>query len=245
MYNSIVIDKKNLNKKIIYLKLQLKDKNEINFLTGQFISMQVSNNDFRPYSIASRSIKKDIIELFISASHNGVGANYIRNLKINDQVKFNGPFGRFTLNQNKKNNYIFIATGAGIAPILPLMQDIFDKNKNKNVNINLLFGIRDNSEIFALDILEQLKNNFPNFNYLVCFSKKNPDTKNLNFFSGRVTKVLQNKNSQLNNFLNNNSDFYICGNPQMIFDCCNILLNKKIDNSNIHFERFTIQNKDK
>ena len=47
-----------------------------------------------------------------------------------------------------------------------------------------------------------------------------------------------NVNDFLDNIDFNNSDFYVCGNPNMILEISKILLEKKVNIANIHFEIF-------
>ena len=230
MHQAKVVELKKLNKKIHHIKLKVNPNQNFSFTTGQFISINVAPEQYRPYSIASSSKYKNKIELIITAQHNGKGANYIRNLKLDDVVNFNGPFGVFTLKQSIHNNYAFIATGAGIAPILPMITDLLEQDKTSN--IHLYFGVSNKSQVFYLSKLKTLKNKYPNFNFDLCLSKENKDLK-FKYKKSRVTQAIN---------IKNDCNYYICGNPNMVKDIRDLLQQNNIDKNNIHFEKFTIQN---
>ncbi|MEX1062217.1 MAG: FAD-binding oxidoreductase, partial [Balneolaceae bacterium] len=72
--------------------------------------------DGKPHLI-STTVKRTIEE-FGEKLYLGVASNYLADLKPGDTVKLTGPSGkRFLLPENAKDfNYIFFATGTGIAP---------------------------------------------------------------------------------------------------------------------------------
>ena len=232
MHKAKVVELKKLNNKIYEITLKVSKKTNLEFKTGQFLSIKIKENEYRPYSIASSSRSKNKVKLIISAKHNGLGANYIRNLKLDDIILFNAPYGVFTIKDYSKENYVFIATGAGIAPIYPMILDIY--KLNPSAKVTLYFGLQYKKEIFYKDKFETLSKKYKNFNFKYCLSKEK-EILNENIVNKRVTENL--------NIINKDTDYYICGNPFMVKEVRDILDNNNIDKANIHFEKFTIQNK--
>ena len=127
---------------------------------------------YRAYSIAAE--KKEIIKLItrtapinprVPIEDGGVpclGPNCVKeylqdesiwNLWSGDRIRFTGPFGHFLL---KKENHtaVFVAGGAGLAPILALMEQWFSEGRKDNVYFFL--GERRFQDIPLLYILKWL-----------------------------------------------------------------------------------------
>ncbi|OHC01316.1 MAG: hypothetical protein A3H23_03530 [Planctomycetes bacterium RIFCSPLOWO2_12_FULL_40_19] len=127
---------------------------------------------YRAYSIAT--IKKDIIKLIsrsapinprVPIEDGGVpclGPNCVReyiqdksiwNLWIGDRIRFTGPYGNFLL---KKENHkaVFVAGGAGLAPVLALLEQWFSEGRKDNAYFFL--GERRFQDIPLLYILKWL-----------------------------------------------------------------------------------------
>jgi len=104
---------------------------------------------YRAYSIAT--IKKDVIKLItrtapinprVQVENGGVpclGPNCIEeyiqdksiwNLWAGEKVRFTGPYGHFCL-KNEKHKAVFVAGGAGLAPILALLDQWFAEGRKE------------------------------------------------------------------------------------------------------------------
>jgi len=143
---------------------------------------------YRAYSIAN--INKDIIKLIARTApidprvpiENGgvpcIGPNCIKehiqdesiwNLWSGDRIRFTGPFGHFCL---KKENHkaIFVAGGAGLAPILALLEQWFKEERKDEVYFFL--GERRFQDIPMRYILKWLhwQKKYPNFKFIPVMS---------------------------------------------------------------------------
>ncbi len=126
----------------------------------------------RAYSIAT--IRKDIIKLItrtapinprVSIEDGGVpclGPNCVKdyildesiwNLWVGDRVRFTGPFGNFLL-KKEGHKAVFVAGGAGLAPILALLDQWFSERRKDEVIFFL--GERRFQDIPLLYILKWL-----------------------------------------------------------------------------------------
>lgn len=138
-----------------------------------FIPYTPGMNLYRAYSIATT--KKDIIKLItriapidprVPIEKGGVpclGPNYIEeyvqdkskwNLWAGDKIRFTGPYGKFHL---KKENHkaVFVAGGAGLAPILALLEQWFNEGRKEEVLFFL--GERRFQDIPMLYLLKWLQ----------------------------------------------------------------------------------------
>lgn len=127
------------------LLLKIERPSGFNFLAGQFVMIELPDlpktswgGNIRPMSIASSPDSEDLQIVF----RKGVSdfKRHIAQLKPGDFVFIKGPYGIFTLENNKTKEIVFLAGGVGITPIRSMILDIFGKNfKEKNRKKIFLF----------------------------------------------------------------------------------------------------------
>ncbi len=104
----------------------------------------------------------------------GLCSNYLCGLKPGETVKMTGPNGKkFVLPENAEDfNYIFFATGTGIAPFRGMVTDLLEKGiKN---DIVLTFGTPYRSDLLYYDFFQELDDKHDNFHYLKSISREDP-----------------------------------------------------------------------
>lgn len=215
-----------LNHKILELELEYITPEVLTFLPGQYISMLVAPSTYRRYSIASSSLVRSGMKIVVSAAHEGIGADYIKSLRENDEVIFVGAGGRFVLVLPPAFNLYLFGTGTGVAPFITFLY--FLKSIYYTGKIELFFGNRNESEVFYLDLLESFKD-ILNLSYTVAISN---ELTNPQFVKGRVTQFVSQN-------LNRNGHFYLCGNPNMILEMKEKLFALGVEPSHIFIEEFT------
>lgn len=104
----------------------------------------------------------------------GVCSNFLCNQKPGSIVKVTGPSGkRFILPENPENyNYLFFATGTGVAPFRGMVMDLMEKN-SKN-EITLIFGSPYRTDLLYGDYFKPLAKATENFHFLTSISRENP-----------------------------------------------------------------------
>ena len=227
IFKAKIAEKKDLTYKILELKIDLLEPKEVSFKAGQFIMLEVGDVRRRPYSIVSVPAEKNNIVLCVDHSPDGLGSKYIRNLKIGDEVEFRGPHGIFTI-ADTNQDITFIATGAGIAPFVSMISDLLGAGYAHNAT--LIFGVRNESDIFYHDIFKALAEKYSNFKFVPILSQRQ---KKWSGFKGRVTDYLRAHEVPQNQM------FYICGGPPVIKDTRAVLIEKGIAPTKIKIEVFT------
>lgn len=112
-----------------------------NAFCGQFISILCDNKTMRrPFSICNFEKIKDKSLTTILFKLKGDGTNYLKNLKVNDEIDFLAPLGNGFKIENKKS--LLIGAGIGIAPMLFLKKEL-DK---KNIENFLISGFKNEQE---------------------------------------------------------------------------------------------------
>lgn len=227
MNQAIVQTNKALTHDVFELTLQTAEP--ITFLAGQFITIKIDDKIppcFRAYSICSPPTNTNQFTLCVKYVPEGRGSSWLKEAKFGDPINFIGPNGYFTHQKNGRP-LLFIATGTGIAPFYSIITELLTNNFDQP--ITLLFGVRHENDLFYLDHFENLATNHPNFTFITTLSQP---SENWQGTRGRVTEPL--KSLQIDPA----TDIYICGLTPMIDSVREILTEKNLPETQIHFEKY-------
>jgi all-trans-retinol 13,14-reductase len=235
--------KKQLIPKTHFLTFQT--DSELDFNPGQFFSLEVAPKTFRAYSTVEVSKnppsffsndlktldKGNYVSFMISTKPGGPASEYFENIEAGEELNAIGPSGKFSLHTSQKAK-VFIATGTGLAPFVPMIKDVFAENKEAEVY--LFFAVWDKPSDFAMDFFKEFYNNpeYPNFKiYTVIDEPKESDLDEFNL-GGRVTTEVPKIISDIPSY-----DYYLCGHPAMV-TAMNEVLEQNGATGSIYMEKF-------
>jgi ring-1,2-phenylacetyl-CoA epoxidase subunit PaaE len=191
------------------------DSKILDFKPGQYITLKIIYNGeliIRSYSISSLP---DLLPLLrITIKHNINSPSYTQfsqNLTVGDILTAEPIEGYFYVRENKSiNNYLFIAAGSGITPIISMIKSLL--KKKKTAKVKLLYQNRDEENVIFYEELINLKNRYNNFEVDFYFSKpvSYSEPKKL---STDLLSLFYLKNKE---FLDN-SEIFVCG-PNRFID---------------------------
>ncbi|MEX0593447.1 MAG: FAD-binding oxidoreductase [Balneolaceae bacterium] len=115
---------------------------------------------------------KRVLEEWESKLYTGVASNYLADLQPGDEVKLTGPSGRrFLLPENANDfNYIFFATGTGIAPFRAMIQQLYASGFDKSCV--LIFGCPYRTDLLYESWLDNVESEQSGFHYLKSISRE-------------------------------------------------------------------------
>lgn len=189
-------------------------KSRFKFEAGQHISLSIMGDyQSREYSIYSAE-EGENLEILVKEVEGGYFSPKLKHLKIGDLVEVHGPFGKFRLDEKKRNTHqhVFIASGTGIAPFHSMVKT------NPSLNYKLIHGVRYLNEAYEIGEYERDR-------VVVCTSRDEKGD-----FYGRLTDYLKKTDFA------RNTCFYLCGNSDMIFDAMEILKSKGFDRDSVTVE---------
>lgn len=160
-------------------------------------------------SLVSTTVKRTIEELEDNRLYLGVCSNYLADLTPGDTVKMTGPSGRrFLLPENATDfNYLFFATGTGIAPYRGMIEELLDAGIENE--IVLVFGCAYRTDLLYAEYFESLDKEYDNFHYLPHISR---EARREDGSKKYVQTCLWDKPELLNPLLEQeNTLMYICG----------------------------------
>lgn len=201
-----------------------------NVLPGQSIGVLAPGNDekgrphaVRLYSVASPTAGEDGAGNIISTTvkrtidehwenHTlflGVASNYLCNLQVGDSVRLSGPNGKkFLLPTDLgAHDYVFFATGTGIAPFRGMVLDLIQKKSTSKVA--LIMGSPYATDLLYHDLFTRLASEHKNFTYLTAVSReKQHDGHDPMYVQDRITAS---QDALLPLLSSDRTLIYICG----------------------------------
>lgn len=232
-YKTILSKKIRLTSDVYLYHFDLLEPKEIKFSAGQYLMIKIPINKgmvSRLYSIASSSLEKNSFELIIQIISSGLASNHLSNLKVKDEVVFQGPAGMFRLKENDRPK-IFLATGTGIAPVRSMLESY----QLPVTSYKLFWGLKKYKDIYLFNELKE-------FNPKICLSREQnlkmiPDKDRKYFEMGHINECLE-KQLTINNQQLTIFDFYLCGRREVVELLRLFLIKKGIMRENIYFEKF-------
>lgn len=210
-------------------------KPEFKFTAGQYITIKKELNGKevrRAYSICSDP-NTDVLKVAVKAVEGGTFSIFAtKSLHDGDKLDVSKPEGKFILKPKSGQNYIAIAAGSGITPIMAMLK----ASLHDDSTFTLIYGNKSaNDTIFKerLDVLKKMYSTRLNVHYI--FSREEVsgelfgrcDPGNVNYFLKNTYK---------------NTSFdaaFLCGPESMIKSVTETLIENNIPKENIHFELFS------
>ena len=200
------------------------------YKAGQFIMVTIRSGEnklTKPFSISSSPTEKDHIE-FTKKLTGHEFSKALDDLKIGDVVEINGPYGRFTF-EDEYEKLCMLSGGVGITPLRSICKYYTDTKSD--VNIILIYGNRTEKNIIFREDLEQMQKQ--NINLRVVLTLDEPG----DGWSGEIgiinTNMLKRKVPDYVERV-----FYTCGPPGMVLAMTNLLKSINIPEKQIRTENF-------
>ncbi len=196
---------------------------ELPFRPGQFLSLRVGTDDLdnpilRSYSIASSPDQRGEIRLVLRILEDGIGSRFFAALSPGDEVTFTGPMGFFVNELSHPGDVVYVATGTGIAPILPMIQETLSRAETGRVE--LFWGLRHEDDLFWQDELSSLSSKNGRFRAHVFLSQPRGFWRERGRIVGPVVELVPSLQRPI---------FYLCGNGQMIEECKAALIARGVE----------------
>lgn len=218
---------------------------QFQYQAGQYLTIRHMANDEelrRCYSICSYGAKEDI-SIAIKKIEDGRFSTWANeHLKVGDVLDIMPPQGVFFQKSMKQNglNYLGVAAGSGITPILSIIKKVL--SENKDAQFTLLYGNRSWKQTMFSEQIMDLKDQYrERFQLINIFSREVNESELLN---GRVDAEKLQKLFE-NEILTADIDHvFACGPEEMMVAVEQTLPTYGIAKEKIHTERFnTVQTK--
>lgn len=206
---------------------------------GQYLTLRTTVGEEslrRSYSICS-GINDPQLQVAVKRVDGGVFSNFVNEaLKAGDAIEVAPPQGSFfvPLDPEAERNYLFIASGSGITPVVSNIKSILEAEPKARVT--LLYGNQRTNTIMFRETLGFLKNRYlTRFRWVNILSREDQGADILN---GRLNNR---KGAELNRRLidlQSYDEYFICGPESMISEVSRGLRGVGVAEENIHYELF-------
>ncbi|XP_075011812.1 NADH-cytochrome b5 reductase-like isoform X1 [Calonectris borealis] len=109
----------------------------------------------RAYTPISPGNAEGYFEVLIKCYEAGLMSQYIKTWKKGDMVFWRGPFGGFPYRPNKHGELLMLASGTGLAPMLPILQSITIDEEDETF-VTLVGCFRTFDRIYLKHLLQDL-----------------------------------------------------------------------------------------
>jgi len=195
-------------------RLVLRLDEPLAFNAGQYMDIAIPGTDgqHRSFSMANTPGQPDRLEFMIKLYEGGHFSGLLADsangngIKVGDELRCKGPYGVFTLRDSSPRRLVFIAGGAGMAPIMSLLRSMEEKGTQRPATF--YYGARTARDLFVLDELERLAAVLPDLTFVPALSD---EADGWDGESGLITDVVDRREEDLTEV-----DAYLCGPPPML-----------------------------
>jgi len=210
--------------------LSLTSGKHLRFAPGQFISITIPLDDetrSRPYSIASDPEDRGPFELCFNRVEGGRGVEWLFERRVGDTLDFSGPFGNFTIDRAPDAELGFIAEGAAIAPIRPMLKRALASSPA--AKIHLIYAAPDRDHILYAAELDALVRTASNFSY-------EPVIVPADQIYDRLFEIAQSR--WITSDADRTRHFYICGVGKGVIRLRDLLRGAGYERRAVHYEQW-------
>lgn len=201
------------------------------FEPGQFMELELPDSDERrAYSLANTSNWEGRLEFLIRLQPNGVFSRFLRErARSGTRLMVRGAMGGFGIQQGSLRPRWFVAGGTGLSPLLSMLRRMVEYQELQEAR--LFFGVNRASELFALDVIEQIKGELPQLEVETCVWRPEGSW---NGFIGTPADALRQALAQAPV----QPDLYVCGPPMLIRACEEAAAEWGLPSGQLFSERF-------
>lgn len=217
---------------ISHLRIQLDES--LSYRAGQYAQLSLDSlpGVSRSYSFASQAQADATVNFFVRWVPEGAFTSRVQGRSLVGQgVVVEGPHGDFFL-RPAPAPLLLMAGGSGLAPLLALLEEALDEGVRRPVV--LLFGARTQADLYALDVIDRLRGQWPEaFAFLPILSAE-PAGSAWGGLRGLVADLIPTHAPP-------GCHAYLCGPPAMVDAAAAQLLKQGVDPAHVHADRFTTQ----
>lgn len=220
-----------VSSKVYRISFALQQPESVNFLPGQFLNLIIDSRTRRSYSIASLPTEGHKLTTYVDVTPGGPGSKFFLNCQLGDGVIMLAPLGSFLYRPAMQAApSIFLSTGTGLVPFISMIKTHLPQAVLTG-DFLLYQGFRYEQDIFGMDELTHLKES--GLKIKLCLSRPGSE------WNGSKGYVQENLLNDWNNIVGiDASNFYLCGDANMIEQTRSMLKSKGISNQQIFYEKF-------
>jgi len=187
------------------------------FAFFNFLSKNVSSES-HPFSISSSNSDDN---LKITIKNLGDFTSILKNMKPNDGVLIDGPYGSFSYKNVSNKNQIWVAGGIGITPFYSMAQSL-----ESEYHVDLYYSVKEDKEAVYLKKLQDLERKNPNLKFILWNTSKRGHIN-----GGLISSLSEGLTSE---------DIFLCGPSLFMESLKEQFVGLGVDIKKIHYENFSL-----
>jgi CDP-4-dehydro-6-deoxyglucose reductase len=194
---------------VMLLELRPEGDEQMSFIAGQYVAVQLDDGTKRSYSIANAPHESDRLHLHIRLVKGGKFTSHVFDgMKVGDVLQLEGPFGSFFLHEDSDKPIIFMSGGCGFGSIKSIVEHAFKVGLNRSMV--LYWGARTPADFYLGDLPEKWQQEHDNFKFIPVLSEPKPEY-DWHGRTGLVTEAILQDYKKLDGY-----QIYACGSPEMV-----------------------------
>lgn len=208
------------------------------FIPGQYVTLridQAGEEIRRSYSICS-TLQDEGLSIGIRCIAGGSFSGFARGLAVGDEVDVMTPQGRFLAPIGGEHDYLLLAAGSGITPMMSIAGSVLEGEPHSQVT--LLYANRTSESIMFRDILDALKDRYvTRFSFAHILDEERQEVDLLN---GRIDHEKLFACAEAGIIRPSHHDgVFICGPEPMMKAASAAMQDLGVDADRLHYELFT------
>ncbi|GAB89504.1 benzoate 1,2-dioxygenase electron transfer component BenC [Gordonia rhizosphera] len=234
-FTGTIVELDRLSESTMRVGITIPNRADLAFLPGQYVNIAVpgtdngeSGNVTRSYSFANGPHEERLIFL-VKITPGGAMSTYLtERAQRGESITFTGPHGSFFLRESVRP-ILLLAGGTGLAPILSMLRKLHDDNSRRKVH--LIYGVSTDTDLVALDEIENFTRELPGFSWDHCVSDPNSSAVN----KGYVMSLIEPEH-----LYDGDVAIYLCGPPPMVESVRKHVADAEIEPVGFYYEKFAL-----
>lgn len=213
-------------------------RNAYRFTPGQYLTLRATidgEDTRRSYSICSPLSNPDL-SVGVKRIEDGVFSTFALTLKPGDTLDVMTPEGRFTAPVGGENDYLLLAAGSGITPILSIAQSVLEEEPASTVT--LCYANRSTDQVMFREVIDDLKDRY--LTRFLLTHVMDEEAQDVELFNGRLDEEKLETMATRGLIHPDSYDaIFICGPQPMIEAASAAMETLGVDKTHIKYELFT------
>lgn len=169
-YSARVAHQERLAEEVMRVLLELPEGERLPYLAGQYIDILLPDGRKRAFSLANPPHADAYLELHIRRIAGGAFTEQLfEGQGPGEGLEFEGPKGRFYLNEAAEGPAIMLATGTGFAPVKAIVEHAIAEGLNRPFHI--YWGGRTSADLYLDALAREWAQRYENIHYTPVLSE--------------------------------------------------------------------------
>lgn len=143
----------------------LRPEQPFNFEAGQYLMVKMSDDDKRPFSIASAPSDGELIELHIGASElQSYPMQVIDRMKADGKITILAPHGDAQLDNSNDRPILLVAGGTGFSYVRSIVRELMAKKDSRDITV--YWGCQAIEHMYLFDEIQALADVHDNLTFI-------------------------------------------------------------------------------